>query len=62
MLYWLPVVWLQVRMARMAEDAVRGGQSLPARFWCFHRIWTALGVPAFAGVIAILYLMVVRPA
>ena len=59
---WLPVVWLQIRMAAMAEGAVREGGALPALFWRYHRIWTALGVPAFIAFVAIFYLMVVKPA
>ena len=59
---WLPVVWLQMQMARMAEEAVAAGSDLPPRFWRYHRIWTALGVPAFAGFVLIFYFMVVKPA
>ena len=59
---WLPVVWMQIRMAEMAERAVQQGTALPALFWRYHRIWTALGVPAFIAFIAIFYLMVVKPA
>jgi uncharacterized membrane protein len=62
MLCWLPVVWLQLRMAAMAEAAAAAAAPLPARFRIYHRIWTALGVPAFAGFVAIFYLMVVKPA
>jgi uncharacterized membrane protein len=61
MLCWLPVVWLQIRMAAMAESAAASGTALPERFWRFHRRWTALGVPAFAGFVVIFYLMVVKP-
>jgi uncharacterized membrane protein len=59
---WLPVVWIQVRMAAMAEQAVRDGTPLPPLFWRYHRIWTALGWPAFIAFVAIFYLMVVKPA
>lgn len=58
---WLPVVWLQIRMAQMAEQAVATSAALPARFWRYHRLWTALGIPAFAGFVAVFYLMVVKP-
>jgi uncharacterized membrane protein len=58
---WLPVVWLQIRMASMAERAVASDGVLPAAFWRYHRIWTALGVPAFVGFVVIFYLMVVKP-
>lgn len=59
---WLPVVWIQVRMARIAERAVEEGTALPPLFWRYHAMWTALGVPAFVVFVAIFYLMVVKPA
>lgn len=59
---WLPVVWLQIRMARMAESAAGEGATLPPLFWRYHAIWTALGWPAFLAFVAIFYLMVVKPA
>lgn len=59
---WLPVVWLQVRMRRMAEEAARAGaESLPPLYYTYLRIWTALGVPAFIGMVAIVWLMVTKP-
>ena len=58
---WLPVVWIQIRMAGMAEEAARSGEPLPERFWRYHRVWTALGWPAFIAFIAIFFLMVVKP-
>jgi uncharacterized membrane protein len=61
MLCWLPVVWLQIRMAEMAEQAVAYSAPLPARYWRFDRLWTALGVPAFLAFVVIFYLMVVKP-
>jgi uncharacterized membrane protein len=59
---WLPVVWIQIRMAALAERAVQEGTPLPALFWRYHRIWTALGVPAFLAFVVIFYLMTVKPA
>ena len=59
---WLPVVWIQIRMAEMAERAASAGEALPPRFWRYHRAWTALGWPAFVAFIAIFFLMVVKPA
>jgi uncharacterized membrane protein len=59
---WLPVVCIQIRMAEMAERAARSGEALPQRFWRYHRLWTALGWPAFVAFIAIFFLMVVKPA
>lgn len=59
---WLPVVWIQIRMADIAEQAARDDTPLPPLFWRYHAIWTALGVPAFIAFIAIFFLMVVKPA
>ncbi|UKJ76515.1 DUF2269 family protein [Azospirillum brasilense] len=58
---WLPVVWLQLRMRRMAEDAVAAGTDLPPLYHRFFRIWFALGWPAFAAMVAIVGLMVFKP-
>ncbi len=57
---WLPVVWLQIRLSR---DAARAPSTaaLPVRFHRWFRWWFALGVPAFAAVIVIFYLMVAKP-
>lgn len=58
---WLPVVWLQLRMRDMAIHAAANGESLPDRYWRFERIWTALGVPAFAALLVVYWLMVHKP-
>jgi uncharacterized membrane protein len=59
---WLPVVWLQIRMAKMAEASAASGAELPPLFWRYHGLWTALGVPAFLAFVVIFYLMVAKPA
>lgn len=59
---WLPVVWLQLRMAAMAEAAAADDEPLPERFWRYHRLWTTLGVPAFMAFLVIFHLMVFKPA
>jgi len=58
---WLPVVWLQIRMARMARESVETGHDLPSLYWLYGRWWTALGVLAFPAMLAIFALMVFRP-
>lgn len=58
---WLPVVWLQIRMHRMAEAALRDGTSLPGLYRRYASWWFALGWPAFLCVVVIFYLMVVKP-
>ena len=58
---WLPVVVLQVRMARMAAAAARSGEALPAAYWRCARWWEALGYPAFAAMLVVFWLMVSKP-
>jgi uncharacterized membrane protein len=60
-LCWLPVVWIQMRMAGLAEQAIRTGQPLPAQYDRYRRVWEALGYPAFVAMLAIFYLMVNKP-
>tara|TARA_R110002124_G_scaffold2056_2_gene13356 strand:- start:3409 stop:3876 length:468 start_codon:yes stop_codon:yes gene_type:complete len=61
-LCWLPVVWIQIRMLRLAEAAVRQGEPLSAAYDRLFLWWFLLGWPAFAGVIGIYFLMVAKPA
>lgn len=58
---WLPVVGLQMRMTRLAEEAALEGGPLPRAYHELFRVWFILGWPAFAGVIAIYWLMVAKP-
>lgn len=61
-LCWLPVVWLQARMAGLAADAQAQGQALPTRYWRMARWWEALGYPAFVAMALVFGLMVFKPA
>lgn len=61
-LCWLPVVWIQIRMRDLAVAAARSGEALPARYFELLRVWTILGMPAFAAFIVIFYLMIAKPA
>lgn len=58
---WLPVVWLQLKMRDMAQLAAAGNSALPARYWRFEKIWTALGFPAFGALVVVYWLMVHKP-
>ena len=58
---WLPVVWIQIRLRNIARDAARLGHDLPAESRRLFRLWFACGLPAFPGVVLILWLMVARP-
>jgi uncharacterized membrane protein len=59
---WIPVVWLQIRMAELARVAERDASPLDACYWRYARIWFWLGVPAFAAVLGVFGLMVFKPA
>jgi uncharacterized membrane protein len=60
-LFWLPVVWMQMRLRDLASEAAGTGSELPR---AYHRLfwwWFAFGFPAFGAVVAIFWLMIVRP-
>lgn len=59
---WLPVVWLQIRMAAMARDAASSGSALPSTYWRYARLWEMLGYPAFAAMVVVFFLMVSKSA
>jgi uncharacterized membrane protein len=59
---WLPVVWLQIRMADMAQVAASQGTGLPPLYARYMRRWELLGYPAFAAMLGVFYLMVAKPA
>ncbi|MGE0716701.1 MAG: DUF2269 family protein [Alphaproteobacteria bacterium] len=61
-LFWLPVVWMQIRMRDIARAAAKAGAPLPGTYGCLFRWWLAFGFPAFAAVLAIIWLMVAKPA
>ena len=60
--FWLPVVWMQIRMRDLAAVAARAAQPLPRQYHRLFRIWFAFGFPAFAAVLAIFWLMMTRPS
>ena len=60
-LFWLPVVWVQWRMRDLARAARDASEPLPAAYHRLYRIWFACGFPAFAGVLAIIWLMLAKP-
>lgn len=58
---WLPVVAIQMRLAKLADAAVATGRPLPEAYHRLFRLWFRLGWPAFGGVLVIYALMVARP-
>jgi uncharacterized membrane protein len=60
-LCWLPVVCIQMAMRNIARLAAADRTPLPPRYDSLYRTWFVLGFPAFAGVIAIIWLMLAKP-
>lgn len=59
-LCWLPVVWLQIRMEKIATSAVIGNTPLPPLYWRMTRWWFWLGVPAFISMVLVVAMMVFK--
>ena len=61
-LFWLPVVWIQMRLRDLARAAAAAGAPLPAAYRRLYRLWLACGFPAFIAILVIVWLMLERPA
>lgn len=59
-LCWLPVVWLQIRMQKLSQQAVQKHTDLDNQYWRYARIWFYLGMPAFSAMVLIVFLMVMK--
>lgn len=60
-IWWLPVVWLQIQMAKMAITAMDNNTELPQRYWRYAIIWERLGMLAFPSMLVVYGLMVLKP-
>ncbi len=60
-LCWLPVVWLQLRMRDMAQQAAAEGSPLPATYWRCARWWEGLQAPRVLAMAVVFFLMVNKP-
>lgn len=58
--FWLPVVWIQMRMRDHAVEAVSSGSELPLSYHRLFRVWFLFGIPGFGSVMVILWLMVTK--
>jgi len=59
-LCWLPVVYLQIKMQKMAELAVVNQTDLPDQYWQYAKRWFWLGVPAFIAIMFVIFLMIFK--
>jgi uncharacterized membrane protein len=60
--FWLPVVWMQMRLRDLAAAAASTGGPLPPSYDRLFWWWFAFGFPAFGAVLAIFWLMIAKPA
>ena len=58
---WIPVVWLQIRMKKLADTALKNNSPLTEDYWRCTRMWFWLGIPAFISMVIIVLLMVFKP-
>lgn len=61
-IFWLPVVWMQMRMRDVASAAAAHDAELPPAYYRLWRLWFAFGFPAFGAVLMTVWLMVAKPA
>jgi uncharacterized membrane protein len=54
-------VFIQVRLRDLARTAARSSSPLSPEYHRLYRIWLACGFPAFAAVLAIVWLMLEKP-
>lgn len=59
--FWVPVVFMQMRMRDLAEDAAAAGTAVPPAYHRLFWTWFAFGFPAFGAVLGIFWLMIARP-
>jgi uncharacterized membrane protein len=60
-LCWVPVVAIQLRMKRMLEAGTSGESIDRIAYDRLFRTWFLLGWPAFGSLIAVFFLMVLKP-
>ena len=59
---WLPVVWLQIKMAKTAMLAHQScADKLPESYRKQQFWWELLGYPAFCATVVLYFLMVLKP-
>ncbi len=57
---WLPAAWMQMRVRKLADEALANGTEMPAEFERWRRWWTILGVPSFTAAMVVIWLMIAK--
>lgn len=59
--FWIPVIFIQIKMRDEARAAAQTGEPLSRRYHRLYRVWFLCGIPAFAAILALLWLMLTKP-
>ena len=59
--FWIPVVWIQIRMQKLASESYTVKRNLPPEYFTLYRIWFLCGIPAFTTVLCIVWIMLTKP-
>jgi len=57
---WVPVIWLEMRMRRIAQEAAHRHEGLPRRYWASLGVWAVLAAVGFTAFLGILWLMTAK--
>jgi uncharacterized membrane protein len=57
---WLPVVYLQIKMQKMSNHALKHNTELPKQYWKYAKLWFVLGIPAFIAMVLVVLLMTLK--
>lgn len=60
-IFWLPVVYFQMRCRDLAKEALDNDQPLNKIYKRFYGAWFAFGWPAFIALVVVFYLMANKP-
>jgi uncharacterized membrane protein len=60
--FWVPVIWMQMRMRDLSRVSAASGAPLPAEYHRLFRLWFLFGFPGFGAVAGTLWLMIAKPA
>lgn len=58
---WVPVVVLQIKAQRLAQNALQKNEPLGSDYERTMHLWFALGWPAFLGLVGVFWLMTTKP-
>lgn len=59
---WAPVVWLQIKAQRLAQQAADSRAPLGEDYFRTMQRWFLLGWPAFLALLTIFWLMIAKPS